>query len=79
MDLSMILIPNDGELQSMIKVQFIWTLMNALDDSVTLACYEAEHLIETVVVGYHGMKEVLVCDLHVVWVWLVVILVTILW
>lgn len=53
--------------------------MNALDDSVTLACYEAEHLIENVVLGYHGMKEVLVCDLHMAWMCLVIIMVTILW
>jgi len=63
----------------MIKVQFIWMVMNALDDSVTLACYEAEHLIETVVLGYHGMKEVLVCDLHIAWMCLVIIMVTLLW
>jgi len=62
-----------------IKVQFIWTVLNALDDPVTLACYEAEHLIETVVLGYQCMKDVLVCDLHVAWVCLVFILVTILW
>ena len=53
--------------------------MNALDDSVTLACNEAEHLIETVVLGYHSMQEVLVCDLHIAWMCLVIIMVTILW
>jgi hypothetical protein len=63
----------------MVKVQFIWTVMNALDDSVTLACNEAEHLIETVVLGYHSMQEVLVCDLHIAWMCLVIIMVTILW
>jgi hypothetical protein len=63
----------------MIKVHFIRTVMNALDDSVTLACFEAEHFIATVVLGYHGMKEVLVCDLHIAWVCLVIIFVTILW
>jgi len=62
----------------MIKVQFFWTVMNALDDSFILACYEVEHLIETVVLGYHGMKEVLVCDLYMAWVCLVIILVTLL-
>ena len=53
--------------------------MNAQDDSVTLACCEAEHLIETVVLDYRSMKEVPVCDLHIAWVCLVIILVTILW
>ena len=58
----------------MIEVQFIWTVMNALDDSVTLACCEADHLIATVVLGYHDMEDVLVCDLHITCVWLVIIL-----
>lgn len=53
--------------------------MTAQDDSVTLACYEAEHLTETVVLVYQGMKEVPICDLHIAWVYLVIILVTILW